>query len=74
MTNAAVFLVGVMAIGGAAIDGKVEAGRFFVGNKGPMTEVSKSVYAHSQIHERSVFISVPALFILSAWYARRKPK
>jgi hypothetical protein len=46
-----------MIIGGDALHGKVEQGRFFLGNKGEYTEVSAAVYYYNLVHMISMFAS-----------------
>ena len=45
-------------IGGDAINGKVDRGHYFLGNKGEYTEVSPAVYYCSLVHMTSMFLSV----------------
>jgi hypothetical protein len=44
------FLVGAATIGGDAVNGKAEAGRFYVSDHGKLTEVSRAVFTYSRFH------------------------
>lgn len=46
--------------GGAANKGKVERGRFYVGNHGKHTEVSQEFFEYSRIHGYSIWATHPA--------------
>ncbi len=52
-------------LGGDAWYGKVEAGRYFVGSKGHLTEVSRFAYHLSLYQLYSVFFGYAAVFGLS---------
>ena len=53
------FVVASLALGGDALNGKVEDGRHYLGNHGRYTEVSPSVWRYSRIHARSIMITHP---------------
>jgi hypothetical protein len=48
--NFAAFFTVSVAIGGDALSGKVEAGRYYVSNRGRLTEVSPEVWEYSRWH------------------------
>jgi hypothetical protein len=51
-------------IGGTAYGGKVEGGRYFVGTKKKLTEVSPAVWTYSRIHNGSnLWVTPPLVFI-----------
>ena len=49
-------------IGGDALNGKVDQGRYFLGDKGEYTEVKSTVYYYSLIHMVSIF---PSVFVVA---------
>ena len=51
-------------LGGDAVNGRSENGRYFLSNHGKETEVSQGVFNYSRIHVYSVWITHP-LAILS---------
>jgi hypothetical protein len=50
LANFAAFFTVSVAIGGDAISGRVEAGRYYVSNHGRLTEVSPEVWEYSRWH------------------------
>nr|WP_314446492.1 hypothetical protein [uncultured Sphingomonas sp.] len=64
-------------VGGDAVQGKVENGRYFVAEEGRYHEVSATFYRLNQLHVASIFLTLP-LAGLMAWSgeqrARRKLK
>ena len=61
--NFLAFLIGCAALGGDALNGKSEGGRYYVSNHGKLTEVSESAFTYSEIHCYSVFITHALIFI-----------
>ena len=47
-------------LGGDALSGKSEAGRYFLSNHGVLTEVSKNVFNYSLVHTISIWFTHPA--------------
>jgi hypothetical protein len=76
--NFAVFWIVAVCIGGDAISGKVENGRYYVANHGRYTEVSREVWTYSKFHSSSVWITHPigilggAGLITYAQYRKKK--
>jgi hypothetical protein len=64
--NFLVFAFVAAAIGGDALNGSVEHGRYFLHNRGVVTEVSRSVFFYSKWHAISTYITHP-LAIVAAW-------
>jgi hypothetical protein len=50
LANFAAFFTASVAIGGDALSGRVEAGRYYVSSHGQLTEVSPEVWAYSRWH------------------------
>jgi hypothetical protein len=57
--NFMVFFVVALCIGGDAINGKVENGRYYLSSHGRLTEVSPRVWQYSRFHTISVWITHP---------------
>lgn len=57
--NVMAFWITALSIGGDAISGKVEGGRYYVSSRGELTEVSSSVWHYSRAHTISVWITHP---------------
>ena len=53
-------------IGGDAMNGKIEAGHYFVGDHGVYTEVSRKVWVFSYLHTSSM-IFTHGFFLLNAF-------
>ncbi|HZW74452.1 MAG TPA: hypothetical protein VFF43_12940 [Caldimonas sp.] len=58
----AAFAVTALVLGGDAINGKIEAGHFFLGSHGHYTEVSEHVFTYSKWHAYSVFAAYALTF------------
>jgi hypothetical protein len=75
--NFAAFFVVALMLGGDALNGKIEDGRYYLANHGRFTEVSSAVWHYSRAHVISVLITHP-LGILGGGglmaYANRKSK
>src|SRR5688572_10026309 len=59
LANFAVFWVAAGLIGGDAINGGVDEGRYYLANHGRLTEVSEVVFHYSLAHTISVFVTHP---------------
>lgn len=75
--NFLLFIAGTLLIGGDAVNGKAENGRFYVwgyrnGSK-QYTEVSRPVFNYSRWHCYSVWVTWP-LIILAGFVERRSQK
>ena len=53
------FMIASLALGGDAVNGKIEGGRHYLGNHGQYTEVSSGVWQYSRIHGRSIMVTHP---------------
>ena len=72
--NFLAFVIGYFLIGGDALQGQQFGGRYWVGNKGVLREVSKLVYHYSVLHMMSLIFSHPlaiALGFIAKERARR---
>jgi hypothetical protein len=75
LANFFVFVVIALCIGGSAIGGKIENGKYYVFSHGRYTEVSPATFEYSQIHTYSVFATVPlAIFISVKHYLAERSK
>jgi hypothetical protein len=57
--NFTVFWIVAVSIGGDAISGRVEGGRYYLSNHGKLTEVSPRVWHYSRVHTISIWITHP---------------
>ena len=57
MLNFFAFWYGALILGGDAVNGKEEGGRFFVGAHGKYTEVTEGVYRYSRFHVLSLLVT-----------------
>ena len=68
-----VLLVGtIVALGGDALTGKVEGGRYFLGNHGQFIETSRAVFRFSAIVESTLVYGTFPLAVLAALLRPRK--
>lgn len=58
------FMGGVVYLGGDALNGRVENGRFFLANRGKLIEVSEEIFNYSIYHGLSVFILIGLTLII----------
>lgn len=56
------FMVVAVLIGGDALNGRVSAGHYYLGNHGSYTEVSRSVFIYSACHASLAILGLLALF------------
>jgi hypothetical protein len=61
--NAVVFVIATVYLGGDAISGSAEQGRYYLESHGRRTEVSHQVFWHSFARALSVFITYPLAMI-----------
>lgn len=62
--NIAVYVTVAGYLGGDAINGRVDDGRYFLGSHGKYTEVSRAVFDYSRIHTYTVWATC-ALLVLA---------
>jgi hypothetical protein len=61
--NFATFVALSIYLGGDALNGHAQAGRYFLANHGVLTEVSRTVFMYSKWHSYSLVVSLPVLLI-----------
>ena len=66
IANFVVFVLVAAAIGGDAINGYEEHGRYFLRAHGRTTEVSRSVFTYSKWHAISAIIIHPLMILVGA--------
>jgi hypothetical protein len=59
VVNFVAFLIGAAALGGDAVNGKIEDGRYYVADHGKLTEVSRAAFTYSRIHCYTIFVTHP---------------
>ena len=64
--NFLVYFFVAASIGGDAINGKIEGGKYYLEHHGRFTEVSRSVFEYSRFHTYSVWVTFP-LVIFGAY-------
>lgn len=57
--NFVAFVVLWFVLGGNALNGGIEDGRYFLGSKGSRAEVSSFVFHYSVLHTLSLFVTQP---------------
>ena len=76
--NLALFVIGTFYLGGNAIKGKIEAGKYYVwgyhrGIKG-YAEVSHTCFVYSEWHGKSVIVTWPFMILACFIYERTKKR
>ncbi len=61
-------------IGGDAIHGKVEGGRYYIGGHGHFAEVSPSVFKYSTFHTEWFLVTLPLVWVGGSILERQKRK
>lgn len=69
LVNFSLFFIISLFIGGDAVNGQEEAGRYYLANHGTLTEVNYFVFMYSRIHVYSVFITHPLAMLAVIVYA-----
>ncbi len=72
MINFAAFVIGALVLGGDAVSGKVQGGRYYVSNHGKLTEVSQAAYTYSRYHCYAVWITHPLAIFYAMLLAARE--
>ena len=68
--NFLVFFAVAVVIGGDAVNGHAEAGRFFLASHGKLTETTQAVFTYSRLHVYSLWITHP-LGMLAGLFCRK---
>jgi len=72
LVNFVTFWIGAVFLGGAAVNGKVENGRYFLRSHAHLQEVSSSVFLYSGIHCVSAMAGVIMLIVAVVQFNYRK--
>ena len=59
IVNFLAFVIVGSFLGGDALNGHQEGGRYFLANHGKLTETSRAVFIYSKIHAISLFVTHP---------------
>jgi len=62
--NSFVFVAAALYLGGDALSGKIENGRYYLNSHGHYTEVSAQIFRYSEVHARSVAVSMPLAILI----------
>jgi hypothetical protein len=75
LVNFVAFLIGTAALGGDAVNGKSEGGRYYVAIHGKLTEVSHAAFTYSRLHCYVVWTTFGlAIFCALLFGVGRKPE
>jgi hypothetical protein len=74
IVNWVVFVVIALSIGGDALNGKIEAGHYYLREHGRYTEVSAAVFQYSRIHALSLFVTHPLAMVAAIWRYRTQER
>ena len=69
--NFIAFIAGYVRLGGDALSGKFEDGRYFLGNHGVFTEVSHATFVYSTIHAYSALLGLLVAGLAGSQLRRR---
>lgn len=72
IANFASFWIIAVVCGGDALNGKEEAGKYFLSSHGHDTEVTRSFFEYSRFHALSIWITHPLAIVSLAWVLGRK--
>jgi hypothetical protein len=65
IVNFFAFIMALLYLGGDALNGKEEKGRYFLSQHGTLTEVSAAVFSYSKWHAISSMVLMAAAMILT---------
>ena len=74
IVNFLAFVIVAVSIGGDALSGKVESGRYYLSHHGDLTEVSPRVWHYSRVHTISVLITHPLAVFGGSWLMSLSPR
>jgi hypothetical protein len=75
IVNFVAFLIGAAVLRGDAVNGKMEAGRYYVADHGKLTEVSKVAFTYSRFHCYTLWVTHPMAIICAlGCYASKQSK
>ena len=69
--NFVAFMIGAAKLGGDAVNGKMEDGRYYVADHGKLTEVSCAAFTYSRIHCYTLFVTHPLALLFGWMYYRQ---
>jgi hypothetical protein len=72
IANFVVFAAMAHYLGGDALNGRADAGRFYLSMYGRLTEVSQPVYTYSLWHAYSVIATFAAIVLWQLWARSRR--
>jgi hypothetical protein len=72
LLNFLVFWVAAVYLGGDAVNGKADHGRFFLMSHGRYTEVSADLFTYSKWHAYSLWVTHPLAFVAAYLLLRGK--
>jgi len=72
LANFFAFVLISLYLGGDAVNGKIDSGRFYLGSHGRYTEVSARVFTYSKWHTYSVLVTHSAAFLSALVLSRRR--
>jgi hypothetical protein len=72
LLNFAVIFLVANWLGGDAVNGKEEGGRYYLANHGKLTEVTHAVWSYSRAHVYSVFVTHPIAMFAGFMSSREK--
>jgi hypothetical protein len=73
LLNFFAFWIVAVLLGGDAVNGKIQAGHYFLGSHAHLREVSASVFLYSKIHCLTAMGGLIILMIAVVQYNYRKP-
>lgn len=63
VVNFVTFLIVAAKLGGDAVNGKIQDGRYYVADHGKLTEVSHAAFTYSRIHCYTLFVTHPLALV-----------
>jgi len=71
VVNFVAFLIGAAKLGGDAVNGKMQDGRYYVADHGKLTEVSHAAFTYSRIHCYTLFVTHPLALVFGFLFYRQ---
>jgi hypothetical protein len=74
LTNFAAYVIVASILGGDAINGRVEGGRYYLAMQGHSTEVSRAVFEYSRWHTYALWLTFAVAIIIGFVDHRRRTR
>ncbi len=72
LVNFFTFWIGVVLLGGDAVNGRIQNGHYFLRSHAHLQEVSAGIFIYSEIHCISAMVGMVATMLAVVWFKSRR--